>query len=88
MVDFLPPLMEISEQMYMKNPGDAFSTVSYIGAFTKVSWMEIGLWMIFMSLILLCFLRSSMNRNQEGLGLFDYHFGSSSVYDYTYKLTL
>ena len=40
-----------------------------------------------MSLILLCFLRSSMNRNQEGLGLFDYYpFVSSSVDDNTYKL--
>ena len=29
-VDFLPALMDITEEMYMQNPGDSFSTVSHL----------------------------------------------------------
>ena len=52
-VDFLPALMEISEELYMKNPGDAFSTVSYIGSFTKSAWTAIIVWMVIVPIILI-----------------------------------
>ena len=34
-VEFLPGLMEVTEELYMKNPGDTFTFVSYIGSFTN-----------------------------------------------------
>ena len=86
-VDFLPSLMEITEELYMKNPGDAFSTGSYIGAFTKTSWTAIALWIILTPLLLRGILRISTYRNQEGLGIFNcYLFVTTSVVNLTYKL--
>ena len=51
-VDFLPTIVEITEDMYMKNPGDVFSLVSYFGPFTKLSWICILLWLIGTPLLL------------------------------------
>ena len=86
-VDFLPSLMEITEELYMNNPGDAFSTVAYIGAFTKASWTAIAMWMILIPLLLLGILRNSTNRNQEGVGISNcFLFVTSSVVNLTYKL--
>ena len=86
-VDFLPSLMEITEELYMKNPGDAFSTVSYISAFTKSSWTAIVLWIIIIPFVLLGILRNSIYRNKDGLGIFNsYLFVTSSVFNLPYKL--
>ena len=86
-VDFLPSLMEITEELYMKNPGDAFSTGSYIGAFTQTSWTAIALWIIVTPLLLQGILMISTYRNQDGLGIFNcYLFVTSSVVNLTYKL--
>ena len=88
-VDFLPSLMETTEELYMKNPGDAFSTVSYIGAFTKTSWKAIGFWIIMMPLILLGILKKTICGNQEGIGLFDcFLFVSASLVHLKYNLNL
>ena len=46
-VDFLPSLMASHEQLFLKNPADAFSTNSYLGSFTFESWISIIIWVIF-----------------------------------------
>ena len=51
-VNFLPGLMEVTEELYMKNPGDTFTFVSYIGSFTDLSWLAIASWMIFASIFI------------------------------------
>ena len=88
-VDFLPSLMETKEELYMKNPGDAFSTVSYMGAFTKSSWTAIGLWIMMMPLILFGISRKTKNGNHEGIGLLNcYLFVSASLAHLKYNLNL
>ena len=51
-VDFLPGLTEIHEGLYLKNPKDAFSVNSYVGSFSKLSWISILIWIVFAALIL------------------------------------
>ena len=86
-VDFLPPLMEITEELYMKNPGDAFSNVSYIGSFTKVSWTAIAIFLISVPLVLSAIMGNVMPRNAEYHSLFEcYILTSASILNLAYAL--
>ena len=38
-IDYLPSLVQYTEGLYMKNPGDAFSYDLYLQPFTKTSWV-------------------------------------------------
>ena len=85
-VDFLPALMEITEELYMQNPGDSFSTVSYIGAFTKMSWIAIALWTILMPIALSSILKFGEKRKGERFGLWNcYLFIAASLVNITYN---
>ena len=51
-VDFLPGLMKVWEELYLRNPGDAFSMVSYLQPFQNKLWSCVGLWFAIAPLIL------------------------------------
>ena len=68
-VDFLPTLLETTEGLYMRNPGDAFSLVSYFGPFSHASWICILLWVIIAPLLLVItvWLAANMERNNHSI---------------------
>ena len=66
-VDFLPALMEITEELYMKNPGDAFSFVSYIGSFRKLAWIGVVCWTIAVPLLLFVMMKNAVGQSDEQL---------------------
>ena len=70
-VDFLPTIVEITEDMYMKNPGDVFSLVSYFGPFTKLSWICILLWIIGAPLLLVIIVWSAARVNRSNVSIFN-----------------
>ena len=86
-VDFLPSLMETSESLYLKNPGDAFSSVAYIGSFTHFSWSAIVFWLILGPLILVGIVRNIKHRNKEDHTLFECCIlVAASMVNLTYKI--
>ena len=86
-VDFLPSLMEVTEGLYMRNPGDRFSIVSYMGPFTWLSWIAIGFWLILTPIMFLAITRHQVDKNEEKLSLVDsYIFVVSSLVNLGYEL--
>ena len=86
-VDFLPSLMEVTEGLYMKNPGDGFSTVSYVGSFTWLSWILLLTWMTFIPLALVGLSRAKFDRKESLYSLFEsYVFVVSSMLNLGYVL--
>ena len=85
-VDFLPSLMEVTEGLYMRNPGDRFSIVSYMGPFTWLSWIAIGFWLILTPIMFLAITRHQVDKNEEKLSLVDsYIFVVSSLVNLGYE---
>ena len=85
-VDFLPSLMEVTEGLYMRNPGDRFSIVSYLGPFTWLSWIAIGVWLILTPLIFLGITSHKADKNEDQLSLFgSYVFAVSSLVNLGYE---
>lgn len=86
-VEFLPSLMEVTEELYMKNPGDTFTFVSYIGSFTNLSWLAIASWIIFVPIFIYAMLSRKICKNEERLTLVDsYAFVASSLINIGYAL--
>ena len=79
-VDFLPVLMEITEELYMKNPGDTFSFVSYLGSFTMLSWIAIALWAVLVPILIFGMMCQRIYEQDERLTLINsYVFVSSTL---------
>ena len=70
-VEFLPGLMEVTEEFYMKNPGDTITFVSYIGSFTNLSWLAIASWIIFAPIFIYVMVSRMICKNEERLTLVD-----------------
>ena len=86
-VDFLPSLMEITEELYMKNPGDAFSSVAYIGSFTKGSWSAILILSMSIPIILAVIVRNVKRKNSEDYTLLQcFILVAASMVNLTYEL--
>ena len=68
-VQFLPPLEETQESLFLKNPIDAFSTNSYVGSFTYQLWIAIALWMLCIPAILAGMLFYGKDVCDRGIGL-------------------
>ena len=51
-VNFLPPLTDISEQLFLKNPTDAFHLRAFIEPLTHLSWFAVSLFIILVPPIL------------------------------------
>ena len=73
-VDFLPTLLETTEELYMKNLGDSFSLVSYFGPFTKTSWVCITLWTIIVSIFLVIIVRFAENKSSIDISILNGYF--------------
>ena len=68
-VDFLPSLMEVNEELFMKNPGESLSMDAYIAPFSPDSWIGIGLWAIMVPLILAIILFYSEHKGYPDIEL-------------------
>ena len=51
-VNFLPPLTNINEQLFLKNPTDAFHLKAFIEPLTKSSWLAVFVFSILVPPIL------------------------------------
>ena len=51
-IDFLPSLMDVNEELFIKNPGESLSMDAYIAPFSYNSWIYIGLWTTSLPLVL------------------------------------
>ena len=51
-VNFLPPLTDINEQLFLKNPTDAFHLRAFIEPLTNLSWLAVSLFVILVPPIL------------------------------------
>ena len=86
-VDFLPAIVEVTEALYIKNPGDTFSSVSYMGPFTTTSWAVLAFWTICVPLFLVWIFGSVRYRNGEKLTLCDsYVFVAATMVNLGYTL--
>ena len=70
-VDFLPTLLETTEGLYMKNPGDAFSLVSYFGPFSETSWICLLLWVTVTPFFLVIIEWVTANRDKTRKSIID-----------------
>ena len=68
-IEYLPTIMETKEGLYMRNPGEAFSLVSYFGPFSKTSWICILLWTIIAPnlLVIMVLLIGNRRGNQNSI---------------------
>ena len=79
-VDYLPSLVQYTEGLYMKYPGDAFSSVVYIRPFTKASWICIFAWLCITPLFLAIILRLGHSKKEKMLSiLYCFTFAFSSL---------
>jgi ionotropic kainate glutamate receptor 2 len=69
-VDFLPSLMETSEELFINHPGESLSLDGYTAPFSFSSWVGVILWLIIVPIILagIALYGDDQYSNEFGLG--------------------